>query len=681
VDQNVANQNINITNSGEVPVTVQIPTITGAQAGNFQVVGFTSPQLIQPDAEFVFQIRFTATAPFGDKNAVVTINSSAPGNPATVSLTGYVITPVREITVSPTNISFNPVDIGQTTPTRTVTITNTGDVPATVQVPTVVGDGAANFPLSDLPNVQQVIQPGLNIVFQVGFNAIAPIGVKEAVILVVSDAGNHQVFLSGTVTQAPTFLIHVSHPEINFGQVLNNANVAPRVVTLSNIGNQPLNILSVVLSNETNFPTTGIPAPHHILASGAHIPISIGLNTVTLGQKAETITITHNANNMPNPIVVPLAAFVARHDLTIIPNDKIDFNSVVFGETVTPHTVTITNTGNVTATVHNVILSGTHAGDFRLANHPTSINPIAPGGNVTFTVYHTPTAVGARTALITITDDVPTTNVVVAGMNGVTANESVSFNIEVKNSLGETVLSNQTVGEESVSVEESGQALRQTMIALTSNVLRREISVEPMAVDFGEVEVDVAAEPKTVTIRNTGTAELTIQSIVPGGANVGDFGFDLPTVPLHLAPNAYRVINVSHTATAEGMRNATITITGNMTGAITVTLRSVARVVSEDSPVELPTVTELRGNFPNPFNPETTIVFALAKESPVTIEIINVRGQRVRTLVNQQHYGVGEHRVIWDGRDENGSPVASGMYFYRMVANEFSAMNRMILMK
>ena len=93
--------------------------------------------------------------------------------------------------------------------------------------------------------------------------------------------------------------------------------------------------------------------------------------------------------------------------------------------------------------------------------------------------------------------------------------------------------------------------------------------------------------------------------------------------------------------------------------------------------------TGLLGNHPNPFNPYTTINFVVARHAlPVQIDIYNIRGQRVRTLLDgSREFGSGEHSVVWDGRDDNGREVGSGMYLYRMRAGEDVSVRRMVLMK
>ena len=69
-----------------------------------------------------------------------------------------------------------------------------------------------------------------------------------------------------------------------------------------------------------------------------------------------------------------------------------------------------------------------------------------------------------------------------------------------------------------------------------------------------------------------------------------------------------------------------------------------------------------------------------AGNTHVNIEVYNIRGQRVKTLVND-YFPAGEHSVMWDGKDENGHAVSSGMYLYRMTAGEYSETRRMVLMK
>jgi M6 family metalloprotease-like protein len=89
----------------------------------------------------------------------------------------------------------------------------------------------------------------------------------------------------------------------------------------------------------------------------------------------------------------------------------------------------------------------------------------------------------------------------------------------------------------------------------------------------------------------------------------------------------------------------------------------------------------LLGNFPNPFNPVTTIQFEIGNgNSHVMVEIYNIRGQRVRTLVNGM-YSAGKHSVMWNGTDDHSRAMSSGIYFYRLKINDYTETKKMLLLK
>jgi hypothetical protein len=96
---------------------------------------------------------------------------------------------------------------------------------------------------------------------------------------------------------------------------------------------------------------------------------------------------------------------------------------------------------------------------------------------------------------------------------------------------------------------------------------------------------------------------------------------------------------------------------------------------------DLPSVTALLGNHPNPFNPGTVIKFDLGKRSAVKLEIFDLAGHRVRTLVDGRVMARGGHEEPWLGKDEAGRPVAAGVYVYRLTTEGFSASRSMMLVK
>jgi len=85
-------------------------------------------------------------------------------------------------------------------------------------------------------------------------------------------------------------------------------------------------------------------------------------------------------------------------------------------------------------------------------------------------------------------------------------------------------------------------------------------------------------------------------------------------------------------------------------------------------------------NYPNPFNPHTSIRYSVARETPVNISVFNIKGQKVKTLVNCV-LGAGTHEAIWNGCDELGQVASSGVYFYQMTTPEKSYRRKMLLLK
>jgi len=94
----------------------------------------------------------------------------------------------------------------------------------------------------------------------------------------------------------------------------------------------------------------------------------------------------------------------------------------------------------------------------------------------------------------------------------------------------------------------------------------------------------------------------------------------------------------------------------------------------------LPSRFALEQNFPNPFNPSTEIRFRLEHSSTVELAVYNVLGQKIKTLASGS-FPEGEHSVTWNGRDGLGSSLSSGVYFYRLRAENRVFTRRMVLIK
>lgn len=94
----------------------------------------------------------------------------------------------------------------------------------------------------------------------------------------------------------------------------------------------------------------------------------------------------------------------------------------------------------------------------------------------------------------------------------------------------------------------------------------------------------------------------------------------------------------------------------------------------------VPSSYRLLNNFPNPFNPSTIIAFEIPQNENVSLKIFNINGQLIRTLTNE-NLSAGKYEKTWDGKNEIGKEVSSGIYIYRLTAGKFDRSARMVLMK
>jgi hypothetical protein len=108
---------------------------------------------------------------------------------------------------------------------------------------------------------------------------------------------------------------------------------------------------------------------------------------------------------------------------------------------------------------------------------------------------------------------------------------------------------------------------------------------------------------------------------------------------------------------------------------------STGSAVIISSPREtIPEAFNLKQNYPNPFNPLTTVEFYLDQSSDVSLDIYDLQGGLVRTLV-KRYMDKGDHKIVWDGKNEHGSPAASGVYMYHLNAGGKSDSKKMIVLK
>jgi hypothetical protein len=219
------------------------------------------------------------------------------------------------------------------------------------------------------------------------------------------------------------------------------------------------------------------------------------------------------------------------------------------------------------------------------------------------------------------------------------------------------------------------------------------------SIDFGENETGVNNR-KNFEIVNLGNANLTGSFVLPTNFTINPTSLSIP-------PATIAAYEVTFRSPIPGSFSGDLQINSNdpVNPQILISLTASADGVSGLDDILPVCKTALFPNFPNPFNPETTIKFSvgaistssvksghrdmsptgngrfeIAPTTHVSIIIYNIRGQRVKTLVDA-YFPSGEHVVVWNGTDDSSRAIGSGIYFYRMRTENFQSVRKMILLK
>jgi len=225
-----------------------------------------------------------------------------------------------------------------------------------------------------------------------------------------------------------------------------------------------------------------------------------------------------------------------------------------------------------------------------------------------------------------------------------------------------------------------------------------EEDVDTLQIEAEYILATVDIDPNSLNLRSRGKW-ITCYIELPNGYDVNDI--DVTTVlfndSLHAEPRPYGVGDYDDDGVADLMvkfnraeagnllapgDSVEMRVSGEITGEMFAGTDTI-RVFMPGHDAERPTqVRKLRvnQNYPNPVNPFTKISFSIPKASDVKLEIYNVLGQRVRTLVDER-LEPGEHLIEWNGRGADEQPLAAGIYFYRLTANGLTETKKMLLLK
>ncbi len=376
-----AAQTVTLTSNGNSPVTISSMTITGDFVESDNCTG----QTLAVGASCTVSVQF-APSTTGARTGLLTVYADIAGGQVTVSLNGTGTAPAA-IVLTPLSLVFPSTVVNETAATQIITVSNTGDNPATLQVPRISGD----FSLTQSTcGTTLPAQTGCSLV--ISFTPTAS-GARNGVLSVSDSAGTQTAQLSGigeapaTDTLAPNSL---SFPQQQVGTVS-----APQQITLTNAGDVALSLISAAVTSGDFAATNGCGsslAPHSTCAiSVTFVPTAVGVRTgsmtVTDGIRYQIVTFTGTG-------VAPPGVSLSPRTLT--------FGPFGVGLSAPVQTLTLTNNGGLPLAIASTTLSG----DFAVAA-TTCGATLDVGSACTLDVVFSPVAAGARVGSLSLVDNAP----------------------------------------------------------------------------------------------------------------------------------------------------------------------------------------------------------------------------------------------------------------------------------
>lgn len=532
ITTNSAAQNIVLSNPGTDTLNIASVVLAGAQSADFAVSGSTCGTTLAPGANCSISVTFTPTGSASrGASLIVTDNAgnlTAATQTAVLSGTGV---PVPVLAALPASLTFAAQNLGTVSSAQLVQVSNTGTGPLAVAGIALSGPNAADF--AQTSNCGQTLLANATCSIAVTF-APAAAGTRTATLTLTDNTNNvtgstQSVALSGVGQGVPQLSITIAN--LNFGNQNINTASAVQAATLTNGGGAPLTIASIAIggTNAADFSLASsgtCPIAPNTLAAGASCSVGVLFTPKAIGSRSASVTLTDNAGNIPGSTQVIALTGVGNEALGTLSATSLTFASTNLGVVTAKQTVTLTNTGNIALAVSSIALTGTNSGDFAETN--TCGTSVAAGASCSFSVTFTPQAIGVRSASIAITDN----------------NANTPGSIQT--------------------IKLSGTGMQAPVVTVT-----------PTTLPFGSVNVQQPSTPLSVTLKNSGEADLLIASITFAGTNPADFS-QTNNCSTDLPAGSTCVIQVTFTPAAVGARSGTMSIkdnNNNVTGAIqTVTL-------------------------------------------------------------------------------------------------------------
>jgi uncharacterized protein YjdB len=600
-------QSVTFTNTGNIPLNNIATSLTAGDFSintNYSNCGAPAYTTLAPGSYCTVYLTFTPTTT-GTRTATLTITSSATNSPQTVSLTGKGVTATATGVLSPGSLNFGAETVGVTTTYSYVTYTNTGNITLALSAFNITGD----FSLYS-NGCSTTLAPATTCNVYLQFTPSTS-GSRTGVFSITDNATGspHTVALNGTgITTAQA--IQLSQTSVTFGNTVIGKTTPPMLVYQYNQGATNVQISNLAITGDFSF--TGSSCYATItLSQGTSCYYNLTFTPTAAGLRSGTLTITDGASGSPRTISLNGTGVNPFPIVSLTPGN-VTFGSVNLGVTSAQQTITLTNTGTANLTFG----APTASGDFAIASN-NCVSPLVPNNACSFALTFKPTATGARTGTFTFTSNASTSpdhvNLSGTGLqNGpavVFSPDNLSFasqptgttsaaqNISLSNPGNATLTFTSILASGdfaqtnncgasivaggactiSVTFTPTASGNRGGLITVTDNATGSPhkaslagvgaatpatATVSPNTLVFASQPVHVASAAQTVTLTNSGSAQLNISSIVA----TGDFS-QTNNCSSVLPGSTSCSVSVTFTPTAAGSRTGTLTFTDNATNS------------------------------------------------------------------------------------------------------------------
>jgi hypothetical protein len=605
-------QSVTMTNTSAVPLNISSIVTGGSKPGDYAPTN-NCGSTVAAGASCTITVTFTPTAA-GTRNANVTVNDNVSGGTSTFTLTGTGAQPT--VTFTPTSLTFTSQLLGTTSPSQSVTLTNTGVVQLNISSITLSGAQPGDYAQTNTCGAS--IAAGGTCTVTVTFTPTAT-GTRNATLNVNdnSSSGDDTFTVTGTGS-LPT--VSFSPSSLTFANQLPGTPSLPQTVILTNTSSVLLSINSVTLTGANPGDYSQINTCGVTLAAGLTCTITVTFTPSTTGTRTATVTVSDTVSGGSSTFNLTGTGGYATVSFSPSP---LQFNTVQVG---VPSTMTETLTNSSTSvplTINSFAFTGTNTTNYTQTNNcPVTL---AANASCSISVTYTPTASGSQNSTLTVYDNVSggTSTLTVKGTGAYpTASFSpstVAFGnqeIGIKSSSMTTTLTNtgsyplninsvtmtgSKPGDYSQSnncpsslaagasctftvwVTAGGSGSRNatltvndnasagtTTASLTATGNYPTASLTPTTLAFGNQEVGYPSAPIVATLTNTSSWTLNITSVTLSGSKPGDY-LAVSACPASLAPNASCTVSVTFTPTATGSRTATLNVNDNVSGGKTTT--------------------------------------------------------------------------------------------------------------